>query len=355
MVHEDGRFSRRAAAAWAAFLLAAACAGCNPKKPAEFHPVWPPPPAQPRVRHLQNIRGADDLAKPSFLSGLSRLILGKSNILLLRPHAVAVEEDKRLYVTDQERQAVMVFDLKGGKATMISRAGETFFVSPVGVAVCGETVAVSDSALGAVYLLTPKGKLAATLSKPGGFKRPTGLAYDAKRRRLYVVDTLANEICFFAMPSGRLAGRFGSRGVEHGKFNYPTHICLDAAGRIYVTDSLNFRVQAFTADGKYLFDIGKLGDASGHVAVPKGVAVDSDGHLYIVDSYFGTVQVFDRRGRFLLGVGEPGEQSGAFQVPAGVAIDSKNRIYVCDSHNRRIQLLQYLGEPKNDGPATSKK
>ncbi len=344
---------RRAAVLLLALAAASACAGCGDPSTKEFHPVWPPPPAPRRIVHLKNLEKPTDLAKANFFEALAGLIAGKSKFRLMRPSSVAVVEGKRLYVTDQEQQAVLIFDLNSPKAVMISQAGDTFFISPVGVAACGDLIAVADSALNSVFILTAKGKLVKTVTKPGGFKRPTGLAYDGKNGLLYVTDTLANEVCAFSLASGRLVRRFGSHGRGKGQFNYPTHVFVDGTGKIYVTDSLNFRIQAFDSRGKYLFQVGKLGDASGHVAVPKGVAVDSEGHIYIVDSYFGTVQVFDQKGRFLLSIGEPGTKSGAFQVPTGMTIDSNNRIYVCDSYNNRVQILQYVGESSDESSKLS--
>jgi DNA-binding beta-propeller fold protein YncE len=332
------------AAAW----LLAGCAGCGQDDRLEVHPVWPSPPAAPRISHVKNIRGAEQMGKASVLDGLGRLITGAPRLSLLRPHGVAVEPGKHLYVTDQERQAVAVLSFGSSKAHWITDAGGTFFVSPVGVAACGDVLAVADSVLKNVFVLTPAGKLVRVIEKPGGYRRPTGLAYDAKRGLLYVVDTLANEVCAFELSSGKLIQRFGTHGEGPGRFNYPTHICVGPRGRIYVTDSLNFRVQVFTPSGRYEFHIGKLGDASGHLAVPKGVGVDRHGHIYIVDSYFSTVQTFDQQGRLLLSIGGPGEQAGLFQVPTGLCVDAENRIYICDSYNRRVQLLQYVGGPPDE-------
>ncbi len=321
------------------------CSGCGGKGP-EFHPVWPPPPSPARVAHRLNVRVASDLVEPGFFQKLLNVIVGDAETMLIRPHGVAVEEGRFLYVTDQERQGVLVFGLDSWEETLIDRAGDDYFVSPVGVAACGETLAVSDSALKRVLVLTPDGEVVRTIAPPGGFARPTGLAFDRKNALLYVVDTLAHDVCVFALGSGRLVRRFGSAGTGPGQFNYPTHIFIDAKGRLYVTDSMNFRIQVFDPEGKYLFHIGSLGDATGYLAVPKGVAVDSRGHIYIVDSYFGTVQVFNDNGTFLMSLGGPGAESGRFEVPAGLAVDSKDRIYVCDSFNKRLQILQYVGGKK---------
>lgn len=332
------------AALLALVALLPACAG---PRHGEAHPVWPPPPAAPRIRHVMSIHSASDLARPGILARLAHLVGGRSRLTLLRPQGVAVSPQGKMYVTDQERQFVHVIDLGSGKESVIEKAGDKYFVSPVGVAVCDDLVAVSDSWLNQVYLFGPGGKLKMTLQKPGGFRRPTGLAFDSVRKRLYVVDTLANEVLSFDL-SGRLTGRFGSPGTDAGEFNYPTQIFVGGNGRLYVTDSLNFRVQAFDPGGEFLFYVGKLGDASGHLAVPKGVGEDSFGHIYVVDSLFSVVQVFDQQGRFLLAFGGPGTQTGYFEVPTGLTIDAENRIYVCDSYNHRVQVFQYVGEKSDE-------
>jgi DNA-binding beta-propeller fold protein YncE len=325
-------------------LLISGVAGCAAPDHADkaYHPVWPPPPAQPRIRHVLDIRTPDDLHKPSALEGLGRMITGGGQQVMLRPHCVTVTADDLLCITDQEWQGVHMIRMRGSKSRFVARAtDEVHFVSPVGIAPYGNLIAVSDSALNSVFLITKKGEPAGQIQKPGGFTRPTGLAYDHKHDELYVIDTLGNEVCVFSN-EGELVRRFGTQGIEPGQFNYPTHVFVDHKSRIFVTDSMNFRVQVFDRDGNYLFDLGKHGDASGFLAVPKGVGVDTYGHIYIVDSYFSNIQVFDEQGRFLLSVGGPGDGIGQFQVPSGLFVGRDNRVYICDSYNRRVQVLEYL-------------
>jgi sugar lactone lactonase YvrE len=324
--------------------LLPACAGPGA---AQVHPVWPPPPAAPRIKHLLSLQSPSELEHPGLFSRLLNLVGGHSRQALLRPVAIALSADRTAYVVDQERQLVNATNLDTGENSIIDRAGDRYFVSPVGVAVCDGLVAVSDSFLDQVYLFSPDGTLKMTLQKPGGFGRPTGLAFDAKRKLLFVVDTLANEVLAFDV-GGKLAMRFGKPGTDAGEFNYPTQVFLDRQGRLYVTDSLNHRVQAFDPDGKFLFYVGTLGDSSGHLAVPKGVGVDGLGHIYVADSYFSVVEVFDQQGRFLLSFGGPGTENGQFQVPAGLTVDAQDRIYVCDSYNRRVQIFQYVGEKDDE-------
>ncbi|KKL20009.1 hypothetical protein LCGC14_2459760, partial [marine sediment metagenome] len=267
--------------------------GCGPQpSTTEVGRVWPPPPAPARVKLVKIVRGASDLGRPSLLEALGNIIVGKSPPPLLRPQGVAVCKDDYLYVADLKLRGVHVLPLGSGKSVFIDRAEGAPLVSPVGVADFDGKIAVTDSARGEVFLFTPKGKSIGTIRKPGGFKRPTGLAFAAKDKLLYVVDTLANEVCVFDL-TGRLVRSFGGRGTGPGKFNYPTHVFVSGDGTAYVTDSLNFRVQVFDPAGRFLFQIGTHGDASGHLGMPKGVGVDAQGHIYVVDSYFDTVQVFD--------------------------------------------------------------
>jgi len=309
--------------------------------------IWPAPPQKARIVLRKIVRQQDDIAVHRGFAGLGRLIFGRHAQRLLRPQGVAVDSGGRLIVADQELQGVHVFDTRSSRSLFIARADSTYLVSPVGVAACGAFIAVSDSALNHVYLFDHRGRYIRTIDKPEGFMRPTGLAYDENANVLYVVDTLANEVCAFRL-TGELLRRFGEPGTGNGQFNYPTQAAVDADGTIYITDSMNFRVQVFDRDGGYLFQLGRLGDASGYLAVPKGVAVDHFGHIYIVDSYLSSVQVFNHEGAFLIGFGDVGDQPGQFQVPTGLAIDADNRIYVCDSHNRRIQVFQYVGGPNDD-------
>lgn len=333
-----------------AAALLSACAGA-PQGAMEQdegpHPVWPPAGQTPRIIHRRNIRGLQVAQQRGLLDLIAGAIAGPRRQQLLRPQSVAVSpDDQTLYIVDQELQGVHI--LQNGKGRFVDRTDRaTYFVSPVAIAWCDGALAVSDSALNQVVMLTPDGKPIRTLSKPGGFQRPTGLAYDAQRRRLYVVDTLACSVNVFDA-GGALIESFGSQGKLAGEFHYPTYAAVDGQGNLYVTDSLNFRVQVFSPQGKYLYDIGELGNTSGHLAVPKGVGVDAFGHIYIVDSYFSAVQIFDDEGQLLLSFGDVGRDNGQFHVPTGLLVTPDNFIYVCDAHNSRVQVFEYVGGSDNE-------
>ena len=152
-------------AAIIAVIFSGMSAGCRPAEPLELHPQWPDSPATTRIKHVKNVRKSTDLVRPGFFDSIGQLIVGSAPLTMIRPNCLDIVEGKRLYVTDQEHQAVLVLDLNKPKSRMIAQAGDVFFVSPVGIAACGDMLAIADSALGEVFLLDSKDKLIKTLKK----------------------------------------------------------------------------------------------------------------------------------------------------------------------------------------------
>jgi len=216
------------------------------------------------------------------------------------------------------------------------------FVAPVGIALGPDReILVADAELGFVARLDERGNTLAAIGK-GVLRRPTGLAYDPLGGRIYVADTHAHDVKVFDAAGG-LVATLGRRGSGDGEFNFPTHLAF-ARGELYVTDTLNNRIQVFSADGATLRGrFGARGLYVGNMVRPKGVAADSEGNVYVVESYYDHLLVFDKHGAFLMAIGGLGQETGRFYLPAGVWVDSRNRVFVADMFNGRIVIFQLLG------------
>ncbi len=316
--------------------------------------IWPPPPLPARISYVGQIAASSDL-KPAKggLQAFGEALFGKKDeSVVVSPCAVCTDGGQRVFVADPGAQMVHVFDMDTRKYSQWKPPAPEQFTQPVGVAwdPAGRLL-VADSIGGAVFVFGVDGAFKGKMGE-GVVQRPAGMAVEPSTRRVFVADVYAHQVLVMS-PEGQLVDRFGERGSEMGQFNYPTNLVFDHAGRLYVSDSLNFRIQQFTPSPELRFSryIGKQGDVPGTFSQPKGVAVDGENHLYVVDSRFENIQIFDSDGQLLLYFGEEGVGPGQFWLPAGVYIDPQNRVWVADTYNRRVQVFQYLPETLDLTPA----
>lgn len=344
-----------------AVLAASILAGCA-SEPRVMHldgngagspRLWPALQTEelPRYRYVGELTGDANFATPderrgsvgtvvSWLVGLTERDAAPN--VLQRPQSGIVDGAGRIYVTDVSRKAVFVFDEPGGKLDVWEDAERgTPFMAPIGVALGADaTVLVSDAALGRVFRFDAAGRPLGTFGG-GVLRRPTGIARDAARNRIYVADTHAHDIKVFD-DAGNLVATWGRRGDGAGEFNYPTHLAF-AHDTLYVTDVMNSRIQGLAPDGHALFAYGERGLYVGNLVRPKGVATDTDGNIYVIESLYDTLLVLDAQGQLLLSIGGTGKDPGKFYLPAGVWTDARNRIFVADMFNGRVSIFQFLG------------
>jgi DNA-binding beta-propeller fold protein YncE len=215
------------------------------------------------------------------------------------------------------------------------------FAAPIGIAIGrGGEVLVADSELGRVFRLAPDGTPLGEIGA-GQLQRPTGVARDAKRGRIFVADTRAHDVKVFD-DDGRMLGTWGHSGDGAGELSYPTHVAW-GNDMLLVSDTMNARVQAFDEEGRPTLSIGERGLYVGNLVRPKGVAADDEGNVYVIESMHDTLLVFDRTGQLLMSIGGTGQEPGRFYLPAGVWVDSRNRVFVADMFNGRVEVFQFLG------------
>ena len=310
-------------------------------------PVFPPPPAEPRLVFEESLRDDDGYRGPrSLLGRIADVLTGSGeSAAMVRPHGLACD-GPLLLIADPDAGVVHLFDRDKHTYRRLPRDGR--LASPVDAAVDADgRIWVADSAAGALVVFDREGREQARYTD--GIERPAGLAWDRASGRLYVADPVAHRVAVLDA-QGRLLDAFGARGETDGAFNFPVDVCLDPQGGVWVLDALNFRVCALAPDGAFLSSFGAQGDAPGAFARPRGLACDADGHLWISDALQDGVQVFDAQGRLLMAFGTQGRADGEFWMPAGVAFDDRANLYVADAYNRRVQVFRYLGDAEGGRP-----
>jgi DNA-binding beta-propeller fold protein YncE len=313
--------------------------------------VWPGPPEMPRLAYAGELIGEDNfrtvegerdgaaLRVLRWIAGIGR---DKDVRELIRPQSGMVDASGRILVTDAGREAVVVFDESAGKLTFWQEAepGRSF-LSPVGIAADGNGgYLVADADIGYVVRLNADGNPTGSIGA-GLLKRPTGMCRSETSGDIFVADSAAHDIKVFDT-SGLLQRSIGGRGTEAGRFNGPTHLSC-SGDKLYVTDTLNARVQVLSLSGEPKARIGQRGLFVGNLVRPKGVVTDRDGHVYIIESYYDHLLVFGNDGELLLPIGGSGSGAGQFFLPAGAWTDNGSRLFVADMFNGRVVVLDYLG------------
>ena len=199
---------------------------------------------------------------------------------------------------------------------------------------------------------------------------------------LYVADNLNERVHKFAVlpetepcppltteipASGQrvcLVTVWGSRGSGDGFFAGPNGLALTSAGEVYVTESINHRIQKFVhvpiadscpasttevaANGAektcFVTKWGTFGSGPGEFAFARNLdVVPLTGNLLVADAFNHRIQKFDPDGAFLLEWGHLGSGLGEMNEPLDVELDPASRAYVVDSSNHRIQVFERDG------------
>jgi DNA-binding beta-propeller fold protein YncE len=205
---------------------------------------------------------------------------------------------------------------------------------------------VVDALMHRVAVLGPDWKLE-TYFGDDNLQHPGGIAIDEENRFLYVVDTGAQRVAVFDADNFKVLRNVGGPPKSVGDddpstFSKPSNVAVDSEGNVYVTDTMNNRVQSFDADGKFISMFGKAGDGPGDFARPKGIAIDADSHIWVADAFTNRIQIFDREGHLLAFFGTGGEFPGQFGVPSGVYVDKQNRAFVTEQLQGRMQVFRYF-------------
>lgn len=331
--------------------LAQGCAGAPVRRVGELRaddPAWLKAGEQ-RVRYVGELSLPEHLGiAPGFFTRLWWKLAGEpEGRALYRPFGVAVADDGRVAVADPGLRAVRLYVPADNRHEKLTDG----LSAPLAVAFVDGLLVVADGEARALRAFDGvTGAPRALPWKTPDLGRPTGLAFDAPRRRLFVVD--AAQHCVHVLPlDGGAPARLGARGEAPGAFNFPTHVTVDGRGHLYVTDSLNFRVQHFDERLAFVEALGGLGDTPGDLPRSKGVGVDRAGTLWVVEGAFDVVQGFDAKGELVAVFGGSGVTPGRFWLPAGLALDARGWLYVADTWNGRVQV--FAVEPAPHRPAAS--
>lgn len=204
----------------------------------------------------------------------------------------------------------------------------------------------------------------------GGLSQPSGIAVTPDGSVIYVAETYNNRILKITQ-SGTitlLAGT-GAAGFADGVgtsaiFNQPHGLTLDAAGNLYVVDTLNSKLRKINTSTSVVSTVAGSspgtndGDGTSSGAKfydPYAIATDpSNGDLYITDTHVYTVRkvvVGTSQSNTVVSTvagGTKGTQDGTgssvqFNDPLGIVVGNSGLIYIGEYSNNRIRSLTKSG------------
>ena len=313
--------------------------------------------------------------------------------------------DGTLYVADAGRHVVR--KIAGGVATVLAgsgRAGYGYgngalaqFNTPSGVAVGPDGVVyVADSGNVQVQQIRPNGDVSLFARAPRDeigvdafyldaralVRRADGVLFAAGSQSVLRIDAqgtptllagysaevgVATDVSFYDDGAG-------SFDPSNQRYFFGLHsIAVDAAGNLYVTDTLANSVRMVmpgtVANGKGATIVTLAGapdtgagdsDGTGSAATfnaPRGLVIDADGHLIVADSGNHRLRkiVVDRSGSVPVGIvsafagaSTPGKADGSaaaarFNSPQGLALDASGDVLVLDGNNNLIRRVTRAG------------
>jgi DNA-binding beta-propeller fold protein YncE len=248
---------------------------------------------------------------------------------------VAVDKQDNVWVFNRGAHPVIQFDKNGN---FLQSWGEGLFKASHGIRLDAD---------GNIWAIDVKGHLVLKFSRAGkvqmvigrspgsndskdAFNEPTGIAF-AANGDLFISDGYVNSRIIKFNRDGDYLSHWGSKGDGDGQFNLVHDVTLDAAGKVYVADRTNQRVQIFDASGKF------LGKWTG-IGAPWGLTyVAKENVIYMCDGLNNRVIKLGLDGQIQGVLGSQGRIQGKFDFVHNIAVDSEGSIYVVEIKNWRVQ------------------
>src|SRR4051812_791555 len=201
---------------------------------------------------------------------------------------------------------------KTGAAGMVAAAATIVVATACSGSAAANRPKVEGSRTAASVATTAPLKVVATYdAKALGIKMAQALALGPDGN-LYLTD--ASQRVVVVSPAGKPLRTWGGPGAEPGKFRFvandpsdPTHlqarIGVSPGGTVYVSDSGNHRVEAFTPAGKYVRAYGSPGNGLVRFLDPFDLVADKAGNLYVADDQLETLSKLSPSGKLLWRIG----------------------------------------------------
>jgi DNA-binding beta-propeller fold protein YncE len=305
----------------------------------------------------------------------------------------AMSSDGRIYVLNRSFERATLDTIR---VTMLNEDGEYFgvfgsggigdgeFRWPCGIAIDNQNrIYVTDEQLHRVSVFTESGDFlrhwGSKGTSEGELDGPAGIVFDQENNVL-ITDSRNHRVQKFTN-DGEFILAFGKHGSGKGDLNLPWGLTVSHDSDVYVADWGNDRIQRFSSDGKFVAHYGSSGRQEGEFTRPAGVIVNQEGYICVADWGNERVQVLGPDGEFIqkirgqatnsewandfLGVNveeagareradlepdidyfndDPHEESSHIEKllwgPVSLILDAEERLFITETNRHRIQVYE---------------
>ena len=314
-----------------------------------------------------------------------------SEAQLANPCKIATDKTGNLFIADQVNSRIR--EVSGGNINTVAGNGTAGYTGDGGAATsadisdpCGVVVDTSgnvyfsqtDPPNSAVREAPASGNIStitgtssgAGFSGDGGtatnaqVNAPTALARDSSGT-LYIADSLNNRVRIIDS-NGNISTKAGNGIAQYAgdgqlawraSLNSPQGVAVDAAGNLYIADTLNHCIRKVAGNIMSTFagtclSGGFSGDGGpatkAQLNYPKDVAVDASGNVFIADTYNFRIRLVKPDGTMwtIAGRSGPGYSgdgglatSAHLSFPTGIALGPSGTIFISDTQNNVIRVL----------------
>ena len=294
---------------------------------------------------------------PGFGDGFAGDGLPATAATLLFPQAEALGPDGNLYIADTYNNRVRVVDHRTGTTSTIAGNGQATDAGdggPAWDASLYEPAALAFSASGDLYV--------------ADYGNQSG-----RVRRIDHTNAVISTVAGGGACVGSSVGDGGAATSACLRLGSPAGLAVDAAGNVYIGDTINNRVREVSANtgiittvagnGTFDYFCGSCGDggpATNASLSPTGLTFDSAGNLFIADTGHDSVREVTASGvitryagsvprgvtaygdQSYSGDGGPATQATMFS-PYGIAFDGAGDLYIAAGGNDAVRMVDAHG------------
>jgi DNA-binding beta-propeller fold protein YncE len=160
------------------------------------------------------------------------------------PKSFDIDENDNIYILDIFSNRVLVLNPEGEFQRKMDFPEQYKFLSDVAVDFRGNVLLI-DSIDARVFVATKIDTSFSPLTESlkEHMRFPTNLTTDS-RGRVYLVDQNGSNIIAVGQ-DGSFLGRHSGLGWKEGLLNYPSQLCINNKGEVFIADTNNNRIQIF--------------------------------------------------------------------------------------------------------------